>query len=88
MKAQAKAPADFRPKPADHITGVQSYLIAIFAVLSLVIILLAGIIIYQHRTAHEKNLQEGRAEKFEQSQDILSSIDIKIRKKLQAYKKE
>lgn len=81
-------PADVRPTPSDQHAGFQNYLIVLLAVLSLIIIFLAGFIIYQYRTAHEKLLQESSAEKLKRSEDVLSSIDVKIRKKLQAHQKD
>jgi hypothetical protein len=83
MKTVISAPADLRPLPADETAVFQNYLIVILAVLSLIIIALAGIIVFHYWAAPEKSLQDGSAKKLECSEDILSSIDLKIREKLQ-----
>jgi hypothetical protein len=88
MKDLVEATAETRQIPFDKTAGVQNYLIVLLAILSLIIIVLAGIILYQYRTSHEKSLQEDSTKKFERSEDMLSSIDKKIRKKLQAYKED
>ena len=82
MKELTSATSDIQPLPSDETAEFQKYLIAILAILSLIIIALAGIIIFQYWVGPEKSLQDSSAKKLKHSQDMLSSIDEKIREKL------
>jgi hypothetical protein len=82
MKELISTASDIQPVPSDETAEFQKYLIAILAILSLIIIVLAGIIIFQYWAAPEKSLQDSTAKKLKHSQDVLSTIDEKIREKL------
>jgi hypothetical protein len=82
MKGLTSATSDIQTSPSSEAAEFQKYLIVILAILSLIIIILAGIIIFRYRAAPEKSLQDSSAKKLKHSQDMLSSIDEKIREKL------
>jgi stringent starvation protein B len=76
---------NFGPAPVKN-SAFQKDIIAILAALSLIIIILAGVIVLQHRS-HPKNtgINAGRI-RLKTSRDMLASIDAQIRDKLQANK--
>ena len=88
LNQQKKIPLpmeNFGPAPTENST-FQKDIIAILAALSLIIIILAGVIVLQHRS-HPKNTgtNAGRI-RLKTSKDMLASIDAQIRDKLQENK--
>jgi hypothetical protein len=78
-------PGDIQPLPPEEPTLFQNYLIAVLAVLSLIILGLAVVIIFQYRATPEKSLQSGNPRTLKHSEDMLSSIDAEIRQKLRTH---
>jgi hypothetical protein len=85
MEEMISVPGDIQPLPSEETTVFQNYLIAILAVLSLIILGLAVVIIFQYWTTPEKSLQGGSAKTLKHSEDMLSSIDAEIRQKLRTH---
>lgn len=74
-----------QPAPPEAAASHQNALIVILGALSLVIIALAGILIRQNRASQEKLLQNTGTARLKQTEEMLSSIDAKIREKLKKH---
>lgn len=75
-----------QPAPPGSGNAHQNYLIAILGALSLIIIALAGVIIRQNRTSQAKLSQTAGGARLKQTEEMLSSLDAKIREKLNKHK--
>ena len=82
------APPARIPRAANENRTYQKYLVVILAALSLVILTLAGIMIYQNRTSRKKTTYDGAAIRLQKSEDMLFSIDAKIREKLRTHEEQ
>lgn len=86
---QIKMPASINEpvgRPAEKKFMFPKNMIALLAVLSLIIIILIGVIALQYRTRRGKSASDARRMPMKASNDMLVSIDARIREKLQSNK--